>query len=193
MRLLAAGLLATAVTLGGFTPASATTFPGDFALPQRWNDDYRPETRCGTPGQNGTYVTAHRRWFKQTDATSVANRNDEPVAVTHTVTTARTQTTEVSGKATGKGELATYLTSAFGFSYVYQQHWSVKQVIGPYQVPPHSQGQLVWGFTMLDTDNQDVRCGADQLWHSVDKPYFASSPEARYSELRLQPAPDYGF
>ena len=74
--------------------AHAADFGGDFELPQRWNDDYKPGTPCSTPGENGTYVTAKRRWFKQTDATSVANRNAEEVPVKHTVTQARTQTIE---------------------------------------------------------------------------------------------------
>ena len=188
-------LLAALVAVGTPVPASAApgSFAGDFELPQRWNDDYKPETRCGTPGKTGTYVTASRRWFKQTDAASVANLNSESIPVTQTVKTTRTQATETSAKAKGEGELAKYLTSAYGFSYVYQVHWSLNQVVGPYQLPPHREGRLVWGFTMLDTDNQDVRCGADQLWHATGKPYYASSPEARYSELRLDPATDYGF
>ncbi|HDN2208822.1 TPA: hypothetical protein P1H65_002910, partial [Staphylococcus aureus] len=84
--------------------AHAADFGGDFELPQRWNEDHKPGTHCSTPGENGTYVTTTRRWFKQTDATSVANRNDEPVPVSHTVTQARTQTIEVSGSIKGVGE-----------------------------------------------------------------------------------------
>ena len=173
-------------------PSSQSNFAGSFQLPQRWNDDYQPETRCGTPGSTGTYTKATRRWFKQTDAVSVANLNDIAVPITHTIKNARTQTTEISGKAKAKGDLAKYLTNAFGFSYVYEVHWSVQQVVGPYQLPPNRQGRLVWGFTMLDTNNQDVQCGADQTWHAIGKPYNASSPEARYSELRLDVAPRYG-
>lgn len=183
-----ASLFAAPAVAAASSPGS---FAGDFELPQRWNDDYRPESHCATPGLNGTYVTATRRWFKQTDAASVANRNAEAVPVKHTITDARTQTTEVSGKAKAEGELAKYLTETFGFSYVYEVHWSVNQVVGPYQLPPNREGKLMWGFTMLDTDNQDVHCGEDQLWHATGKQYSASSPEARYSELRLDDAPKY--
>ena len=90
--------------------AAPVAHAADFELPQRWNEDHKPGTHCSTPGENGTYVTATRRWFKQTDATSVANRNDEPVPVSHTVTQARTQTIEVSGSIKGEGELAKVLT-----------------------------------------------------------------------------------
>lgn len=68
-----------ALSLVAAPVAHAADFGGDFELPQRWNDDYKPETRCGTPGKTGTYVTASRRWFKQTDAASVANLNSESI------------------------------------------------------------------------------------------------------------------
>ena len=45
--------------------------------------------------------------------------------------------------------------------------------------------------TMLDTDGQDVRCNSDQQWEAQGKPYSASVPEARYSELRLEDAPEW--
>ncbi|MBM0261257.1 hypothetical protein [Corynebacterium macginleyi] len=171
--------------------AHASDFGGDFDLPQRWNDDYKPGAHCATPGANATYVTAKRRWFKQTDATSVANHNAEPVPVKHTVTKARTETVKVSGSARGEGELAKILTQTYGFNYVSEQHWKINQVVGPYTLPAKSQGKLVWGFTMLDTDGQDVRCNRDQVWETVGRPYSASVPEARYSELRLEDAPDW--
>ena len=171
--------------------AHAADFGGDFELPQRWNTDYEPGSSCSTPGENATYVTATRRWFKQTDATSVANRNDESVPVSHTVTQARTQTIEVSGSMKGEGELAKVLTQTYGFHYVNEQHWKLNQKVGPYTLPAHSQGKLVWGFTMLDTDGQDVRCNSDLTWETVGQPYSATVPEARYSELQLGDAPTW--
>ena len=169
--------------------AHAADFGGDFELPQRWNEDHKPGTRCSTPGENGTYVTATRRWFKQTDATSVANRNAEPVPVSHTVTQSRTQTIEVSGSLKSEGELAKVLTQTYGFTYVNEQHWKLNQEVGPYELPANSQGKLVWGFTMLDTDGQDVRCTQDLTWEAQGQPYSATVPEARYSELQLSDAP----
>ena len=169
--------------------AHAADFGGDFELPQRWNEDHKPGTRCSTPGENGTYVTATRRWFKQTDATSVANRNAESVPVSHTVTQSRTQTIEVSGSLKGEGELAKVLTQTYGFTYVNEQHWKLNQKVGPYELPANSQGKLVWGFTMLDTDGQDVRCTQDLTWEAQGAPYSATVPEARYSELQLSDAP----
>ena len=169
--------------------AHAADFGGDFELPQRWNTDYEPGSSCSTPGENGPYVTATRRWFKQTDATSVANRNDESVPVSHTVTQARTQTIEVSGSMKGEGELAKVLTQTYGFHYVNEQHWKLNQKVGPYTLPARSQGKLVWGFTMLDTDGQDVRCNSDLTWEAVGQSYSATVPEARYSELQLADAP----
>ena len=180
-----------ALSLVAAPVAHAADFGGDFELPQRWNDDYKPGTHCSTPGENGTYVTAKRRWFKQTDATSVANRNAEEVPVKHTVTQARTQTIEVSGSVEGTGELAKVLTKTYGFNYVSEQHWKLNHVVGPYTLPANSQGKLVWGFTMLDTDGQDVRCNSDQQWEAQGKPYSATVPEARYSELRLEDAPEW--
>lgn len=169
--------------------AHAADFGEDFELPQRWNEDHKPGTRCSTPGENGTYVTATRRWFKQTDATSVANRNAESVPVSHTVTQSRTQTIEVSGSLKGEGELAKVLTQTYGFTYVNEQHWKLNQEVGPYELPANSQGKLVWGFTMLDTDGQDVRCTQDLTWEAQGQPYSATVPEARYSELQLSDAP----
>ncbi|ERS42934.1 MULTISPECIES: hypothetical protein [unclassified Corynebacterium] len=171
--------------------AHASDFGGDFELPQRWNDDFKPGTHCATPGENSTYVTAKRRWFKQTDAASVANHNAEPLPVKHTVSKARTETVQVSGSVRGEGDLAKILTKTYGFNYVSEQHWKINQVVGPYTLPANSQGKLVWGFTMLDTDGQDVRCNQDQVWETVGKPYSATVPESRYSELRLEDAPDW--
>ena len=180
-----------ALSLVAVPVAHASDFGGDFELPQRWNDDYKPGTHCATPGENSTYVTAKRRWFKQTDAASVANHNAEPLPVKHTVSKARTETVQVSGSVRGEGDLAKILTKTYGFNYVSEQHWKINQVVGPYTLPANSQGKLVWGFTMLDTDGQDVRCNRDQVWETVGKPYSATVPEARYSELRLEDAPDW--
>ena len=180
-----------ALSLVAVPVAHASDFGGDFELPQRWNDDFKPGTHCATPGENSTYVTAKRRWFKQTDAASVANHNAEPLPVKHTVSKARTETVQVSGSVRGEGDLAKILTKTYGFNYVSEQHWKINQVVGPYTLPANSQGKLVWGFTMLDTDGQDVRCNQDQVWATVGKPYSATVPESRYSELRLEDAPDW--
>ena len=180
-----------ALSLVAVPVAHASDFGGDFELPQRWNDDFQPGTHCATPGENSTYVTAKRRWFKQTDAASVANHNAEPLPVKHTVSKARTETVQVSGSVRGEGDLAKILTKTYGFNYVSEQHWKINQVVGPYTLPANSQGKLVWGFTMLDTDGQDVRCNQDQVWETVGKPYSATVPESRYSELRLEDAPDW--
>lgn len=180
-----------ALSLVAVPVAHASDFGGDFELPQRWNDDFKPGTHCATPGENSTYVTAKRRWFKQTDAASVANHNAEPLPVKHTVSKARTETVQVSGFVRGEGDLAKILTKTYGFNYVSEQHWKINQVVGPYTLPANSQGKLVWGFTMLDTDGQDVRCNQDQVWETVGKPYSATVPESRYSELRLEDAPDW--
>lgn len=180
-----------ALSLVAVPVAHASDFGGDFELPQRWNDDFKPGTHCATPGENSTYVTAKRRWFKQTDAASVANHNAEPLPVKHTVSKARTETVQVSGSVRGEGDLAKILTKTYGFNYVSEQHWKINQVVGPYTLPVNSQGKLVWGFTMLDTDGQDVRCNRDQVWETVGKPYSATVPESRYSELRLEDAPDW--
>lgn len=180
-----------ALSLVAVPVAHASDFGGDFELPQRWNDDFKPGTHCATPGENSTYVTAKRRWFKQTDAASVANHNAEPLPVKHTVSKARTETVQVSGSVRSEGDLAKILTKTYGFNYVSEQHWKINQVVGPYTLPANSQGKLVWGFTMLDTDGQDVRCNQDQVWETVGKPYSATVPESRYSELRLEDAPDW--
>ncbi|MDK4310894.1 hypothetical protein QPX48_03675 [Corynebacterium accolens] len=180
-----------ALSLVAVPVAHASDFGGDFELPQRWNDDFKPGTHCATPGENSTYVTAKRRWFKQTDAASVANHNAEPLPVKHTVSKARTEIVQVSGSVRGEGDLAKILTKTYGFNYVSEQHWKINQVVGPYTLPANSQGKLVWGFTMLDTDGQDVRCNQDQVWETVGKPYSATVPESRYSELRLEDAPDW--
>lgn len=180
-----------ALSLVAVPVAHASDFGGDFELPQRWNDDFKPGTHCATPGENSTYVTAKRRWFKQTDAASVANHNAEPLPVKHTVSKARTETVQVSGSVRGEGDLAKILTKTYGFNYVSEQHWKINQVVGPYTLPANSQGKLVWGFTMLATDGQDVRCNQDQVWETVGKPYSATVPESRYSELRLEDAPDW--
>jgi len=184
MRRLAIAAAVVAVGLSGAAGAAGAADALEFELPSRWNTDYSPGARCGTPGENGTYVEATRHWFKQTDAASVANFNDEPVPVTHTVTQKRTETTEVSASAKDKGELAKFVSNAFGFTYVNQIYWKFKQVVGPYTLPPQTQGRLVWGFSMLDTDNQDV------TWHAVGAPYTSTFPEAKYSELRID-EPDF--
>ena len=191
-----AGALALALPVAGVAaaaPSSPGTFAGDFKLPQRWNDDFKPGTFCATPNQNGIYPTAERRWFKQTDATSVANHNDHPVPVSHTIKDVRTQTLETSATATGEGELAKLMTNTFGFTYVNVVHWGLNQKVGPYELPAGEQGRLVWGFTMLDTTNQKVKCGTDKTWHAVGAPFDASVPEGRYSELRLDTAPEFDF
>ena len=69
MRKFTAALLSAAVVAGLAAPAQAAA--PEFELPQRWNDDLAPGSHCATPGQTDTYVTAKRRWFKQTDAASV--------------------------------------------------------------------------------------------------------------------------
>ncbi|AKK02005.1 hypothetical protein [Corynebacterium epidermidicanis] len=168
-------------------PAAAGT--ADYILPQRWNDDYQPGLHCATPGETGAYVTATRRWFDQTDAASVANRNAEPIPVKQTVTQARTSTLQVSATVTPKGDIEKYLSSAYGFNYTRIVHWSLGQTVGPYQLPANKQGKLVWGFMMLDADVQDVRCSPDQSWQPVGQPYSVTTPESRYAELRLDDAP----
>ncbi|MCF7183952.1 hypothetical protein L3H42_10630, partial [Corynebacterium sp. MC-13] len=75
--------------------------------------------------------------------------------------------------------------NTFGFNYVYTEHWALKQVVGPYNLPAGKQGRLVWGFLILDTTNQNVTCGEDLTWHEVGAPFDASIPESRYSELRV--------
>lgn len=172
--------------------AAETRGPAEYILPQRWNDDYRPGSRCATPGEGGIYVSAERRWFDQTDAASVANRNDFAVPVKQTVKLARTTTLEVSATVEPKGEIEKYLSMAYGFNYVRVQHWSVGQVVGPYQLGPGRQGKLVWGFMMLDTDAQNVRCSEDQKWVAEGAPYSATVPESRYAELREDDAPVFG-
>ncbi len=61
-------------------------------------------------------------WFKQTDAASVANRNDHTVPVSHTVTDKRTQTTEVSVSVKPIGDIEKYMSNAFGFNFVHEIH-----------------------------------------------------------------------
>lgn len=164
----------------------------DFALPQRWNDDYLPGSRCAAPGAQGTYVLAHREWFKLTDASSVANRNAQPVPVTHQVTEQRVETTEVSMKVKTAGELEKYLSRAYGFNFVHEVYWKLGQTVGPYTLQPGEQGKLVWGFTMLDATAQDVTCTTDQVWVQTSQPYAFTTPVARHSELRIEGAPDFG-
>ena len=53
--------------------SASASDPTQFELPQRWNSDYEPGTECSTPGENGTYLTAKKRWFKQTDASSAVS------------------------------------------------------------------------------------------------------------------------
>lgn len=157
----------------------------EFELPQRWNDDLAPGTHCATPGLKDTYVTATRRWFKQTDAASVANDTEETIPVTQTVKEKRVQTLEVSGTITPKGDLVKNVSRAYGWKYVHEVTWSLNQKVGPYMLAPQTQGRLVWGFTMLDGDAQDVTCSRDQVWEPVGKPYTFTVPEARYAELRV--------
>ena len=178
----------------GAAPAQAQaagTFPGDFELPQRWNDDFQPGSYCSSPGLGGVYMDATRRWFKQTDAASVANRNDYTVPVKHTVTEMRRQTIETGMNFKGKGDLAKYLTMQYGFNYVHEIYWKASQIVGPYQLPANKQGKLVWGFTMLDSRNQQVRCSEDHVWQPVGAQFTSSVPEARYSELRMEDAPQW--
>ena len=186
---IAAALL---VAVSAATPAAqAVDGAASYRLPQRWNDDYKPGTHCATPGAQGTYVTAERMWFKQTDAASVANRNDYTVPVSHTVTDKRTQTTEVSVSVKPIGGIEKYMSNTFGFNFVHEIHWSLGQKIGPYDLEANQQGKLVWGFMMLDADSQDVRCSEDQQWVEKGAPYFVSAPYSRYSELRIDDAPVY--
>ena len=181
MKKVTAALIAAAVALA--PTARADSY--DFELPQRWSDDLAPGSHCATPGRKDTYVEATRRWFKQTDATSVANDTEEAVPVTHTVKEKRVQTLEVSGTVTPKGDLVKNVSRAYGWKYVHQVSWAVNQKVGPYTLEPGTWGRLVWGFTMLDGDAQDVKCSADQVWEPVGKPYEFSVPEARYSELKV--------
>ena len=90
----------------------------NFELPQRWNDNYKPGTRCTPQGTRGVYVTASRRWFKQTDGASVENTTDTAMPVTHTVTVKRSETTEVKGEIKADGTLTTYLNQSYGFDYI---------------------------------------------------------------------------
>ena len=157
----------------------------DFELPQRWNDDLAPGSHCATPGQTDTYVSAKRRWFKQTDAASVANYTDEAIPVSQNVKEKRVETLEVSGTFTPKGDLVKNVTRAYGWKYVHEASWTLNQKVGPYTLPPKTQGRLVWGFTMLDGDARDVRCSEEQTWQTAGKPYAFTLPEARYAELKV--------
>jgi len=171
-------------------PAAAVEEPSNsginFELPQRWNDAYKPGTR-GTPqGTRGVYVTASRRWFKQTDGASVEYTTDTVLPVTHTVTVKRSETTEVKAEIKADGTLATYLNQSYGFDYIDPVSWELSQKVGPYNLAPHTHGRLVWGFIMLDVDAQNVSCGADLPWHAVGKPFSGTNPESRYAELRSE-------
>ena len=141
-----------------------------FELPQRWNDDYKPGTACSTPGDTGAYVTARDRWFKQTDAASVANHDSVDMPVTQTVTQTREQTFKVSAKVKGEGELAKIMTNTFGFTYVHEVHWKLNQKVGPYTLPAGQQGRLAWGFIVLEAEGQNVRCTPDLVWKQSGKP-----------------------
>lgn len=169
--------------------APAQAQPYDFELPQRWNEDLAPGSHCATPGRTDTYVDATRRWFKQTDAASVGNDTEGPVPVEQRVKEKRVQTLEVSGTFTPKGDLVKNVSRAYGWSYVHQVTWSLNQVVGPYTLDAGKHGRLVWGFTMLDGDAQDVKCSPELVWEPVGKPYTFSIPEARYSELRVEESP----
>ncbi|AWB83941.1 hypothetical protein [Corynebacterium liangguodongii] len=192
-RALTAALVALAA-LASQPPeaAHAATGPAEYILPQRWNDDYKPGSHCATPGEGGIYVNASRRWFDQTDAASVANRNATPVPVTHKVTQARSSTLQISATVQPKGEIERYIATAYGLNYVRVQQWSVGETVGPYELGANRQGKLVWGFMMLDTDNQNVRCSEDQVWEAEGARYAATVPESRYSELREDDAPVFG-
>ncbi|WP_328699869.1 hypothetical protein [Corynebacterium qintianiae] len=117
-KVLSSCLIAVAAASALLQPVAhaETNGPAEYILPQRWNDDYKPGSRCSTPGQGGIYVTAERRWFDQTDAASVANRNDFAVPVTHTVTQARTTTLQISATIQPKGEIERYLATAYGLN-----------------------------------------------------------------------------
>lgn len=162
-----------------------------FELPQRWNDDYKPGTACSTPGDTGAYVTARDRWFKQTDAASVANHDSVDMPVTQTVTQTREQTFKVSAKVKGEGELAKIMTNTFGFTYVHEVHWKLNQKVGPYTLPAGQQGRLAWGFIILEAEGQNVRCTPDLVWKQSGKPYHISAPETKYAELQIDQAPHY--
>lgn len=172
--------------------SSNGTFAGAFQLPQRWNDDFKPNTSCATPGSLAKYVSAQHRWFKQTDSSTVANNSAEPVPVTHKVVNKRVQTTETSATVKPDGELAKLLNMAYGFNFVYQAFWKVTETVGPYTLQPNQQGRLVWGFTILDANVQPVKCTEDLSWVPAGASYKISVPEGRYSELRLEEAPDFG-
>lgn len=185
-----AAAFSAALAVGGASAldAAAATQPAgyEFELPQRWNDDLAPGNRCATPGLKDTYVSARRRWFKQTDATSVSNATEETIPVTHTVKEKRVQTLEVSGTFKPKGDLVKNVSRSYGWNYVREISWAFNQKVGPYLLAPQTQGRLVWGFVMLDGDAQDVLCGRDQRWAATGKPYTFSVPEARYSELVVE-------
>lgn len=185
-----AAILAAGVAFGGVSApvAPAATQPAgyEFELPQRWNEDLAPGSRCATPGLKDTYVSARRRWFKQTDAASVSNFTEETIPVTHTVKEKRVQTLEVSGTFTPKGDLVKNVSRSYGWNYVREISWALNQKVGPYLLAPQTQGRLVWGFVMLDGDAQDVLCGRDQRWAATGRPYTFSVPEARYSELVVE-------
>lgn len=186
----AVAVLAAGVAFGGVNApeAAAATQPAgyEFELPQRWNEDLAPGSRCATPGSKDTYVSARRRWFKQTDATSVSNATEETLPVTHTVKEKRVQTLEVSGTFKPKGDLVKNVSRSYGWNYVREISWAFNQKVGPYLLAPQTQGRLVWGFVMLDGDAQDVLCGRDQRWAATGSPYTFSVPEARYSELVVE-------
>lgn len=175
--------------------AGTDAAPGEdaihFELPQRWNDDYKPGTACSTPGDTGAYVTARDRWFKQTDAASVANHDSVDMPVTQTVTQTREQTFKVSAKVKGEGELAKIMTNTFGFTYVHEVHWKLNQKVGPYTLPAGQQGRLAWGFIILEAEGQNVRCTPDLVWKQSGKPYHISAPETKYAELQIDQAPHY--
>ena len=117
---------ALVATLLFAAPANAQSY--DFELPQRWNEDLAPGSRCATPGMTDTYVDATRRWFKQTDAASVGNDTEGPVPVEQTVKQKRVETLEVSGTFTPKGDLVKNLSRSYGWNYVHQATWSLNQV-----------------------------------------------------------------
>ncbi|MBC3178372.1 hypothetical protein [Corynebacterium lujinxingii] len=169
--------------------APAQAQPYDFELPQRWNEDLSPGSHCATPGRTDTYVDATRRWFKQTDAASVGNDTEGPVPVEQRVKEKRVQTLEVSGTFTPKGDLVKNVSRAYGWNYVHEVSWSLNQVVGPYTLDAGKHGRLVWGFTMLDGDAQDVKCSEDQVWEAIGDASSFSVPEARYSELRVEESP----
>ena len=183
-----------ASTTAALAVASGLIFaPAANALPQRDLGPANPTTigeRCSNPGDTGQTVKIKRTYFDGSAGSwTVSNYNDEPLPVTRSIKETKTKTWNVSAGVDFK--LLDLINFTFSSSYTDSQSYEVGEQVGPYTLPANSQGKLVWGFTMLDTDGQDVRCNSDQQWEAQGKPYSASVPEARYSELRLEDAPEW--